>query len=118
MIDVKEAYWRLKREEAALNILRLKARKEVFQYRELSANSAKTRCDEDMPLTKAPMNWMMENPRPEIKTLDALAEWCAMPKGELQNHIASGDLPTSQTTSITISNSVVWTMQNTNSATQ
>jgi hypothetical protein len=52
----------------------MKAPKEVFQYQELSANSAKTRCDEDMPLTKEPMNRMMENPRPEIKTLEALAE--------------------------------------------
>jgi len=30
----------------------------------------------------------MKNLRPEIKTLDDLAEWCAMPKGELKNHIA------------------------------
>jgi len=30
----------------------------------------------------------MKNLRPDIKTLDDLAEWCAMPKGELQNHIA------------------------------
>jgi len=31
---------------------------------------------------------MMKNPRPEIKILDAVAKWCAMPKAELQNHIA------------------------------
>jgi hypothetical protein len=31
---------------------------------------------------------MMKNQRPAIKTLDELAEWCAMAKGELQNHIA------------------------------
>jgi len=30
----------------------------------------------------------MQNLRPAIKTLDALAKWCAMQKGELQNHIA------------------------------
>jgi len=30
---------------------------------------------------------MMKNPLQEFKTLDDLAEWCAMPKGELQNHI-------------------------------
>ena len=30
----------------------------------------------------------MKNPQPEITTLDDSAEWCAMPKGELQNHIA------------------------------
>jgi len=29
-----------------------------------------------------------KNERPEIKTLDDLAEWCAMPKAELHNHIA------------------------------
>jgi hypothetical protein len=31
---------------------------------------------------------MMRNPQSEITTLDDLAECCAMPKGELQNHIA------------------------------
>jgi len=30
----------------------------------------------------------MKIPQPEIKTLDDLAEWCGMPKGELQNHMA------------------------------
>jgi len=41
-----------------------------------------------MPLTKAPIKRMMKTPRPEIKTLDDFAELCAMPKGEVQNHIA------------------------------
>jgi len=41
-----------------------------------------------MPLTKVPLKRMMKNLQPEIKTLDDLAEWCAMPEGELQNHIA------------------------------
>jgi len=31
---------------------------------------------------------MMKNPWPEIKTLDDLPEWCVMPEGDLQNHIA------------------------------
>jgi len=31
---------------------------------------------------------MMDNLQPEIKTLDDLAEWCAMPNGEQQNYIA------------------------------
>jgi len=60
----------------------------VFQYRELYANPAKHHPNDDMPLTKAPIKRMMKNLRPEVKTLDDLAEWCAMPKGELQNHIA------------------------------
>jgi len=33
---------------------------------------------------------MMKNPGPEVKTLDNLAVWCAMPTGELQNQIAWG----------------------------
>jgi len=31
---------------------------------------------------------MMKNPQPDIKTLDDSAERCAMPKEELQHHIA------------------------------
>ena len=31
---------------------------------------------------------MMINLRPEIKTHDDLSKWCALSKGELQNHIA------------------------------
>jgi len=88
MMDLKQAYRQSKRHEAALQILRTKARKEVFQYRELNANAAKQSRDDDMPLTKVPIKQMMKNLQPEIKTLDDLAEWCAMPKEELQNHIA------------------------------
>jgi hypothetical protein len=66
----------------------MKSRKELFQYRELNANPAKQRRDNDIPVTKAPIKGVMKTPRPEIKTLDDLAEWSAMPKGELTNHIA------------------------------
>jgi len=88
MMDVKQAYWQWNRHEIHFQILRMKGRKEVFQYLVLNANAAKQCHDDDMPLTKARIQQMMKNPRPEIKTLDDLAEWCAMPKGELQNHIA------------------------------
>jgi len=88
MMDLKQAYQQSNGHEAASPILWMKARKEVFQYRELNANAAKQRHDDDMPQTNAPIQRMMKNPWPEIKTLDDLAEWCAMPKGELQNHIA------------------------------
>jgi len=60
---------------------------EVFQFRERNANTAKQCRDDDMPLTKAPIKLIMNNPGPEIKTLDDLAEWGAMPKGELHNDI-------------------------------
>jgi len=41
-----------------------------------------------MPLTNVHIQRMMTNPQPEIKTLDDFAECCAVPKGELQNHMA------------------------------
>jgi hypothetical protein len=41
-----------------------------------------------MPLTEVPIKRMTKNPWPEIRTLDDLAEWHAMPRGELQNDIA------------------------------
>ena len=88
MRDLRQADRPSNRHEAFFQILQTKARKEVFQYRELNPNATKQRQDADMPLTKPPMKQMVKNPRPEIKTLEDLAEWCAMPKGELQNHIA------------------------------
>jgi len=115
MTDLKQLYQQSNHQEATFHILRTKARKEVFQCRALNANAAKQRRNDHMPLTKIPIKGMMKNPHPAIKTLNDLAEWCAMPKGEPQNHIPWGfkDLPTSQTMSITISISVVSTIQNT-----
>ena len=41
-----------------------------------------------MPLAKVPMQRMINNLRPQIKTVDDFAQWCAMPKRELHNDIA------------------------------
>ena len=88
MVDLKQAYLQSNCQEAAFQVSRTNARQEAFQYRQLNANAAKQHRDDDMSLTKAPIKQMMEDQRPEIKTLADLAGWCAMPKGELQNHIA------------------------------
>jgi len=88
MMDLKQAYQQSKWHEAAFQILQTKAPKEVCQCPELNANAAKQCSDDDMPPTKMPIKVMMKNPLPEIKTLDDLPELCAMPMGELQNHIA------------------------------
>jgi len=88
MMDVKQPHRQWNRHEAACQISRMKARKEVFRYRELNPIAAKHRRDNDITVTKAPITWIMKNPQPEITTLDDSAEWCAMPKGELQNHFA------------------------------
>jgi len=89
MMDPKQAYRQSDCHEAASQMLWRISRKEVFRYQELNANAAKHRRNDEMPLTKPPIKWMMKNPRTEIKTHDDLAEWHAMPKGELLNHIAS-----------------------------
>ena len=39
-----------------------------------------------MPLTYGLIKRIMKTQRPDNKTLDDLAEWCAMPKAEQQNH--------------------------------
>jgi hypothetical protein len=57
-------------------------------YQELNANTAKQCGNDEMSLTKAPFKRIMNNSLPAIKTLNCLAMWCAMPKEELQNHIA------------------------------
>jgi len=87
MMELKQGYRQLNCQEATVQMLQTKAGKEVFQYLKLNANSAKQHRDNEMPLTKAPMKRMMNKPQPEIKTICALAKWCAMPKGELQNQI-------------------------------
>jgi len=88
MMDFREAYQQSNRCEATFQILRTTATHEVSQYRELNANAAKQCCDNDMHLTKATITRMIEIPQPAIKTPDDLAEWCAMPKGEVQYHFA------------------------------
>ena len=88
IMHLKQGYQQSNRHEAAFQILQMINWKEVFQYRELNANPSKPHCNDKIPLTKSLIKPMMNNPRPEIKTIDDLAKWCAMFKGELQNHIA------------------------------
>jgi len=87
-MDLKQAYRQWNHHETAFQILGTKGRKEVLLYRALNVNAAKQCRNNDMPLTTAPIKRMMKNAQPEIETLDDMAEWCAMPKGELQNHMA------------------------------
>jgi hypothetical protein len=88
MMDLRQAYRQSNRQDATFLILRTIAWKEGCQYWELNTNAAKQCHAHDRPLTKAPIKPMMKDPWSEIKTLDDLAEWCAMLKGELQNQIA------------------------------
>jgi len=88
MMDLKQVYWQSNLQEAGFQILWMKAQKEEFQYHKLDSNVAKQRCKNEMLLTKLPINREMKNAWPQIKSFDYLGEWCAMPTGELQSHIA------------------------------
>jgi hypothetical protein len=81
--DLTQVYRQLNRHEAAFHILCTKARKEVFQYPDLNANSSIPRRNHDITPTKARLELTMNNLQPEIKSLDYFAEWCARPSGEL-----------------------------------
>jgi len=87
-MDLKQAYRQSNQHQAAFQILQEIVQKVVFQYWELNANAAKQCGDNDMPQTKAPIKQIIQILWPEIQSLDDLAAWCAMQKGELQNHIA------------------------------
>jgi len=88
MMDRKHGYRQSNRHEATFQMLWTKSWQEVFQYRELNANAAKQPQDDDMPCMEVPIKGMFNTPQPDIKTLDDLAKWSAMPKAELLNHIA------------------------------
>jgi hypothetical protein len=61
-MDLEQVYRQSNRHETAFQILRMKARKEMFHYRELYASAPKQRRDNDMPPTKMPIKRMMKNP--------------------------------------------------------
>jgi len=90
MMDLEQAYQQSNQDEASFHTFQKNARKVVFQYQELNANAGKQLCDNEMPLTKGPNKQVMKNLWPETHTVDDLAEWWAMPNGELKNHIAWG----------------------------
>jgi len=87
-MNLKQAYQQSNHHQAAVQIVPTKAPKEFFHYRQLISNAVAHFHNNDMPRTYAPFKRKMKNPQPEICTLDDLAKWCAMPRGELQNYIA------------------------------
>jgi len=88
MVDFKQAYRQSSLQESTYQICWTKARRDVSQYWERNANAAKQHHNYEMPLTSSPITATMNNPQPEIKPLDDLAEWCAIQNGQLQNHIS------------------------------
>lgn len=90
MMNFKQAYHQSYHCEAAFQTVQTQASKEVCYYGELNANEAKECRDYDMFQTKSPIKLMTKNVRWDIKMLDCLAKWCAIPKRKLQDLIAWG----------------------------
>jgi len=70
MMDLERASWQLKRLEATIMILWTNAQKAVFQYRERNANASKHSCNDEKPITNAPIMQLEKNPTTDIKTVD------------------------------------------------
>jgi len=114
MMDHKQAYQQSNLYDADFQILRKNALKKVFQYRERNANAAKQSHDDDMPLIKALIKRMMKTCNQKSRPWIAGHSGVQCQKGSYRITIrgVSQDLPTSQTTLIAISVSLLWTMQN------
>jgi len=87
MMDFTQVYQQLNCHEVDIQVVWIQARKEVMQSRELNVYPANQRRDDEMPLTNLSPKPMMDKVWLESKTLDDLAEWCAMAIGGLQNYI-------------------------------
>jgi hypothetical protein len=87
MMDFIQWYEQSNHPEATFPIIWNITRTVVFQYCKLNPIGAKWCQDNNIPVTKASIMWMMINPWPVIKTLEDLAKCCTMSKWEVQNHI-------------------------------
>lgn len=60
----------------------------MFQNWQSNANTVNKCCNHELPLNSVLIKQIKKTLQQAIKTLDKLAKWSAMPKWELQNHIA------------------------------
>jgi hypothetical protein len=84
----KPAYQQLNHHDTTIHIVRLPTIGEVIQDWEMDAKTVKQHLKDILPQMTVLIKLMIYYLSPEIKTLDNLAQQCAMPKAELQNHIA------------------------------
>lgn len=88
MIDIKDAYRRSNKNDASEQILRTKARREYFKYRNMEHDVQMRRLDDgSIPNPQPPLR-RFQGKRLGITTLQELARWCELPVGTLQNLIA------------------------------
>ncbi len=90
MIDIKDAYRRSNKNEAKKQILRTKARRECFKYRNMERDAQLTRLVDGSSAKPLPPVRRLQGRRNDVKTLTQLALWCKLPVGTLQNLVAWG----------------------------
>ena len=88
MIDIKDAYRRSNKNDASEQILRTKARRDYFKYRNMERNAQFSRLDDGSIPNPLPLQRRFQGKRPGITTLQDLALRCELPIGTLQNLIA------------------------------
>ena len=88
MIDIKDAYRHSNKINATEQILRTKARREFFRYKNMECEAQLTRLDDGTIPDPLPPTRRLRGQKTDIKTLSQLAQWCNLPTGTLQNQIA------------------------------
>jgi hypothetical protein len=73
-MGLTEGYGQPNQHDATLQILKMTAYKEVFRYEELNTNGTPQCYNNEMSLTKQPVQRIMEIAQPEMKTPDDVAK--------------------------------------------
>ena len=92
MIDIKDAYRNSNKNNASEQIVHTKARGEFFRYKNMARKAARKaqmiRSDDGNVPIPPPATRKLRGKRTDIKTIQELAQWCGLPVGTLQNHVA------------------------------
>ena len=88
MIDIKDAYRHSNKINATEQILRTKARRVFFRYKNMECEEQLTRLDDSTIPNPLPLTRWLRGQKTDIKTLSQLAQWCNLLTGMLQNQIA------------------------------
>ena len=88
MIDIKDAYRHSNKINATEQILRTKAQREFFRYKNMECEAQLTRLDDGTIPNPLLPTCHLRGQKTDIKTHSQLAKWCILPTGTLQNQIA------------------------------
>ena len=76
MVYIKDAYGHSNKINATEQILRTKAGREFFRYKNMECEAQLTRLDDGTILNPLPPTHRLRGQKTDIKTLSQLAQWC------------------------------------------